>query len=308
MNFLDNIGVSFKANYLVQGDNKEKCLFSKKNKIKNIELYVRKDGKDFSVESIFDTYNGNVIFNFPAININLENLNTIESNFQKILKYNIKSIIIKASSLTMEDYEWSTNEEQLEYISKIALGIATLASNRVQVFIENTKNYENSEGFFGQNLNQISDLLVYSRKTLVNNFKFSEDDANKYVKVCFNVSNFINDQSNDINKWFDVLNSNIGCIKYNDDENIETVSEIILSNCIKYNIDIPILLIEKIELEEIKPKYEKYYGYIKNFCIKNNLNLNEEVNEDGFTNIVVISMIVLTILIGILMVYVKFNS
>ena len=68
---------------------KEKCLFSKKNKIKNIELYVRKDGKDFSVESIFDTYNGNVIFNFPAININLENLNTIESNFQKILKYNI---------------------------------------------------------------------------------------------------------------------------------------------------------------------------------------------------------------------------
>lgn len=308
MNFLDNIGISFKANYLMQGDNKEKCSFSKKNKIKNIELYVRKDGKDFSVDSIFDTYSGNVIFNFPAININLENLNTIESNFQKILKYNVKSIIIKASSLTIEDYEWSTNEEQLDYISKIALGIATLASNRVQVLIENTKNYESSDGFFGQNLNQISDLLVYSRKTLVNNFKFSEDDANKYVKICFNVSNFITEKNNDINKWFDVLNSNIGCIKYNDDENVEKISDIILSNCIKYNIDIPILVIEKIELEEIKSKYEKYYMYIKGFCQKNNLILTEEINEDGFTNIVVISMIVLTILIGILMVYVKFNS
>ena len=300
MNFLNNIGISFKANYLIQGDNKERSNISKKCNIPNIELNIREDGKNSDIESVFNTYSGNVIFNIPTVNVNLGNLSDVQKTIQKLLKYNIKLVIIKTSNLTMEDYEWSTNEEQDEYISNISTAIATLASNKVVVAIENTNNY------YGQNLNQISDILVYSRKKLVNNFKFNESDANKYIKVCLNISNVLKSEE-DIEKWFNIFNSSIGCIKFNDDEKFNEISNMILNSCMTYNLDCPILLGEKVDIEEIPSKYDNYLKFVKDYSISRNIPIEEKLDEDGFTNIVVTSMIVITILIGILMVYVKFH-
>lgn len=309
MNFLNNIGISFKANYLIQGDNKERCNVAKKSDIPNIELFIREDGKDFDMESVFNTYKNNVIFNMPTININLGNLNDIDKILKLLLKYDVKLITIKASNLTMEDYEWSTDEEQSNYISNMSKAIATLASNKVTVAIENASYYGNSSGYYGQSLNQLSDILVYSRKVLVNDFKFSDKDANKYIKISFSVSNLLKNSSIDeIDKWFSIFNESIGCIKFNDDDKYNEVLNKILNNYMTYKLECPILLGENVDIEEIPMKYENYINFIKNYNIDKNIPMEKNLNEDGFTNIAVASMIVLTILIGILMIYVKFHS
>lgn len=306
MNLFKKIGISFEGNYLMQGTLEEKIKFSKKQNIFNIGLCIEKMDKNINFKKIFDTYNKNIIFSLPTINYDLNNLKEIENLLSKIL-YKVNMVITKPSNLILSEYDWSTDDEKRKKVLKIAKGIALIASKKIIVAIENYKSEK--EGYFGQNISHISDLLVYTRKILVEEYGFNESDASKYVKICINVDNVTkNSGISELNKWIDLFRESISCIKINDDKNLNAV----LEKYLEYNFDCPILFIEKGEIEEIPAKMGLFVDYINIFSKNNNLNIKNEINmkttvESGFTNIIVITMIVLTILIGILMIYVKFN-
>ena len=52
MDLINQIGISYKANYLVQGNQLERCKTSTKLQAYNTELQMRSDGKDFDITSI----------------------------------------------------------------------------------------------------------------------------------------------------------------------------------------------------------------------------------------------------------------
>ena len=80
MNLVDNIGISYRGDYIRQGSQIDKIKQAIKLKLNNVELYIRDDGKDFSIDNVSKGLNGNVCFHLPTISNNLSNLNFIIAN------------------------------------------------------------------------------------------------------------------------------------------------------------------------------------------------------------------------------------
>lgn len=310
MNLLDNIGIEFTSNYLVQGNNIDKVKTAKKSKINNIGFIVPNDKKDFDIDSIFNNYNKNVIVHLPTISYNLNNLKKINEFVQKLCLKNVKEVTINTSNLTMEEFEFSEFTEQKEYFSNIVTALATLASNKIIVGIENPMYLGNSSGHFGQDINHLTDIIVFTRKKLMIEFNFTEEEAIKYVGLNFNVSNlFKNSSVDEVNKWFSVFNKDIKSIKYNGSD-VDVLTNIVLDNCLKYNIDSTILVNEECELEEIFDKYKHIINLIKIFNKENNIEIEDEIviEENGYADAICVAIIVVTIVIAALMIYIKFRG
>lgn len=311
MDLINQIGISYRASYLLQGTQAERCKTSTKLQAYNTELKIRSDGKDFDIANILKDYRGNIIFNVPSINADLGNLKSICSKVKSLANNNVKMITINASNLSLDIFEWSTVEEQKKYFLNIVTSIATLASNKIIVALENMEPDNNNE-YFGSNIQQISDIIVYSKKVLIKDFGFNENDANKYIGLCLNIDKVINNENIDgIKKWFKVFNKNIRCIKISSN-NYENSLDIVLDECIKYGYGGPILLQTDKELEEIEPDYKYLDEKIRKLLQSNNMEISENkikpIDDAGYTNIIVLSIIVVTIFIAILMVLVKIKS
>lgn len=310
MDLINQIGISYKAGYLVQGTQAERCKTSTKLQAYNTELYMRSDGKDFDITNILKDYRGNIIFHIPTINIDLGNLNSINSKVKGLVNNNIKMVTINASNLSLEQFEWSTVEEQKKYFLNLITAVATLAANKIVVAVENTENGDN--GYFGSTITHLSDIIIHSKRLLVKDFGFSEEDSNEYIGLCLNISEILKTETIDeVKKWFKVFNKNIKCIKFMDD-NYEQVLNMILNECIAYNYEEPILLQTERELEEVCNYYKNFDEKVRNLLKKNNIDISENkiqpINDVGCTNIIILSIILITIFIAILMVLVKIKS
>jgi hypothetical protein len=308
MDLMNQIGISYNANYLLQGNQLDKCKTSTKLHANNTELELRSDGKDFDISSVLKIYKGNVIVHVPTINTSLSNIKNIEEKVKKLVSNNIKMITINSSNLSLSDFEFSTLEEQKQHFANLVAGIAKLASNKIIVAVENE--ISTDDGFFGGDLNQISDIIVYSRKVLVRNHNFTEAEASKYIGLCLNIDNVIKSEGKDsIYKWFKTFNKNIKCLKFSKDSNEDNL---VLNMIIDNKYDNPILFVSNKEIEELENDYLNFQNDVKKILKDNNLEISEykvnEVTDSGYTNILVLSIIVITIVIAILMVMVKLNS
>lgn len=306
MGLMDKLGISYKANYLVQGNQIERCNVSKKLGVSNTELMIRTDGKDSNLDNILKNYNGNIVFHLPAVNINLSNLDVVNDVAKKLKSHNVKLITIDASNLSLDLFEWSTLDEQKLYFLNMVTAIATIASNKIEVAIQNLSP-DDSETKYGSTMEQITDLLVYTKNMLVKDFGFKEEDANKYVGISLNVDNInlVNKNESIIN-YLEVFNNYIKCIKIHDIEKIEEVLKFIEDK------DIPIFMTTKSDLDEIENEYEEFKNVVIKYLEdkgeivkKTKKTVKKEKNNKGFSNIVIYTMIVLTIAIIILMFMVK---
>lgn len=317
MDIISKLGISYKASYLVQGNQLERCNTSKSLGVTNTELMIRTDGKDSDIDKIMKSYKGNIIFHIPAINPDLSNLDKTNELVRELKKKNIKLITIPASNLSLGLFEWSTLEEQKKYFLNIVTAIATLASNKIEVAIENL-NPNDKESKFGSSMNQITDTIVYARRLLVKDFGFKEDDAEKYVGIALNIDNISTFESKDaLQNYFEVFNSNIKLVKIKNMDNLE----MLLGTLKDFNKNVVVLMETKSELDDIKKEYKeltervnKYYGYEEKEEKPNKKNkpkkgvkngVKDTKNNDGFSNIIIVSMILTTIAIVILMFMVK---
>lgn len=313
MDLINQIGISYKAGYLVQGNQLDKCKTSTKLQAYNTEFQLRSDGKDFDIASILKDYRGNIIFHVPSVNTDLGNLKSLDTKVKKLVNNDIKMITINASNLTLDLFEWSTIEEQKKYFLNIVTAIATLASNRIIVAIENMANGEENS-YFGNNITQISDIIIYSKKLLMKDFGFSEDEVNKYIGLSLNIDNVIkNETITGIEKWFKVFSNDIECIKIsNKIDSYNEVLDMILNECIDKNYDGAILLQTEKELEEIGKDYKLLDQKVRDTLKKNGLeiasNKIKPIVDAGYTNIIIASIIVITIVIAVLMILVKIRS
>ena len=313
MNLVDNIGISYRGDYIRQGSQIDKIKQAIKLKLNNVELYIRDDGKDFSIDNVSKNLNGNVCFHLPTISNNLSNLNFINDIAIDLLKYNIKFITLDASTLLLDTFEFSTLEEQKNYIKNIASGIAKIASNNIVVAIENVNDYKGEE-LFGKNIENISDLVVYTKEILVNKYEFTREKADNIIGVSLNLRRMETGYEN----WFKVFKDIIKCIKLNNNfENIEYYEKI-FNLILNYNINVPIFLQTDSDIEEITNEYRKIIYLVTNKMENKPLNFIGfydidngkkdkyiKPSQSGFTNILVITMIILTIIIAILMFYVR---
>lgn len=313
MDLINQIGISYEAGYLVQGNQLERCKTSTKLQSYNTELQMRSDGKDFDISNILKSYRGNIIFHVPAINPNLSNLKVTEQKIRKLITNNINMITIDASNLSLDLFEWSTIDEQKKYFLNIVTGIATLASNKIVVAIENTN--DNLDGkTFGYSLNQVSDTIIYSRRLLVKDFGFTEEEASYYIGLCLNVDAAIKNEGFDsLDKWFKITNNNIKCIKFSKTENdYDNLIDKILEIAINNNYENPILFETKLELEMISSEYKYFEDKVKNKLKEKGMKVGaykiKPIVNTGFSNIIVISIIVITIVIAIMMVALKLKQ
>ena len=154
MEILSKLGISYKANYLVQGNQIERLNTSKKLKVLNTELMIRTDGKDSNIDSILKNYKGNIVFHLPAINPDLSNLNIVNDVVKKLKQSKVSLITIDASNLLLDLFEFSTLEEQKKYFLDMVTALATLISNKVEISIQNLKSNSDEDKFlFSLNLN-----------------------------------------------------------------------------------------------------------------------------------------------------------
>ena len=304
MNLLDNLGISYKANYLIQGNQIERCNTSTKLNVLNTELMLRTDGKDSNIDSILKSYKGNIIFHLPAINPDLSNLEVVNNVVKELKKHNIKLITIDASNLLLDLFEWSTVEEQKKYFLNMVTALSTIASNKIEVAVQNLKPND-VESKFGSKMSQITDLIVYSKRLLVKDFGFKEEEAEKYLGISLNVDNInIIDEKESIINYLEVFNNYIKCIKIHDDKYLNEVLEFVQDK------NIPLFMQTKSDLDEIEKEYSEFQNniinYMKNKGIEiKNIKSNLKNDNKGFSNIIIYTMIVLTIIIVVLMFMVK---
>ena len=188
MDLMENLGISYKANYLIQGNQIERCNVSNKLNVLNTELMLRTDGKDSNIDNILKNYKGNITFHLPAINPDLSNLDVVNNVVKTLKEHNINLITIEASNLLLDLFEWSTVEEQKKYFLNMVTAIATIASNKINVAIQNLKPND-KEPKFGCTMSQITDLMVYSKRLLVKDFGIKEEEADKLIGISLNVDN-----------------------------------------------------------------------------------------------------------------------
>lgn len=305
MDLMNQIGIAYKAGYLVQGNQLERCKTSNNLHANNTVLQIRSDGKNSDISSLSRIYKGNIIFHLPSINPDLSNLKIVEDLVKKIKETNSELVSINASNLSSDLFEWSTLDEQKKYFLNVVTSIATIASNKIEVAIENLKpNDVNS--MFGSNISQITDIVVYSRRLLVKDFGFNEEDAEKYIGISLNIDNIdLKDDSESILNYFEVFNDAIKLIKISNLNKLNDVLDIILEK----KANAPLFLQTTSELEEIKNEFEEFTNMIIEKSNENGITIEETINiksnNKGLSNIIIITMIALTIIIVALMFIVK---
>lgn len=321
MNLLENLGIYYSGSYINQGSIEEKCSKSNNLNIKYTELVLNTDGKDMSFDNISKIYNGQLIYHLPTININGSNLKDIRELLTYILKTNIKLLVINASTLLYETYDWSTEEEQQNYLKNMAKGIALIASNNIAVAIENT-DYLQDNLLFGKSATNISDLLVYSRNALVEEYNLTRENANNLIGISINIGNLkrTNEISN-LDNWFKIFYNDIKVIEIDNIENSIPLYNQLLDLIIQNNIDVPLLLDTNDDLENIDNQYNKFLYLTKNKLEGKPLNLDQyrnivsvdnkftiESSQRGYTNLIIVLIIILTTISAILMCFVKLGN
>lgn len=307
MNLLDNLGISYKANYLIQGNQIERCNTSNKLNVLNTELMLRTDGKDSNIDNILKYYKGNIVFHLPAINPDLSNLEVVNEVAKTLKQHNINLITIDASNLLLDLFEWSTVEEQKKYFLNMVTAIATIASNKINIAIQNLKPND-GETKFGSTMSQITDIMVYSKRLLVKDFGIKEEEADKLIGLSLNIDNInLIDEKESIINYLEVFNDYIRCIKMHDKIHLNEVLDYIKDK------DIPLFMQTKSDLDEIEIEYNDFQNSIIEYMNNNGLETSivkktkkhNNINNKGFSNIIIYTMIVLTIIIVVLMFIVK---
>ncbi len=321
MDLLKNLGISYRGDYITQGSINDKSKKSAQLNINNTEFMVRDDGKDNDFSNVSNIYDGNVIFHLPTINVSQSNLKEVKDTILELMKNNISLLTIDASTLLYETFDWSTSEEQQNYLKNMAKGIAALASNNIPIAIENT-GLDKNNPLFGKTITNISDLLVYSRNALVEQYDFTREKANSIIGISLNIGNIMKtSEIVDLGGWFKVFYNDIRCVKVKNIDNTIPLFNQLLDILINNNIDIPILLETKDEIEAIVNSYKKFEYLVKNKIEGKPMNLdgyqniiNSRYNEynynfnsaqSGYTNAVIICMILCTAIAAVLMVMIK---
>lgn len=301
MDLINKIGISYKAGYLVQGNQIERCKTSTQLNVNNTLLQIRSDGKNSDISSLSKVYKGDIIYHLPSINPDLSNLKTVDSLVKKIKETNSNVVSINASNLSSDLFEWSTLDEQKKYFLNVVTSIATIASNKVEVAIENLKpNDVNS--MFGSNISQITDIIVYARRLLIKDFGFNEEEAEKYIGVSINIDNInLEDDSESILNYFEVFNNAVKLVKISNLNNLNDLLDIMIDK----KCDCPLFLQTTSDLDEIKNEYDELKNMVIDKLNDNNMSVEETINikndNKGISNILIISMILLTIVIVVLM-------
>ena len=297
---LENVGISYNASYLLQGNQIERCKKSIDLNVKVTELLLRTDKKDCDIDNIKKVYKGKVLFHVPAINPDLANLKSVNELVRTLSENGIKMITINASNLSLDLFEWSTLEEQKKYFLNIVTAIATLASNKIEVAIDNLKHNE-SNTMFGSDIAQVTDIIVYSRKMLVKDFGFKEDVAEKYIGLSLNIDNIdVSSDKENLNNWFEVFNNSIKCIKISNLDNEKNI-KLITDMCKKNNYIV--LLKTESDIDEVDEQFVLLLNLmgvdinvIKESSIKTKIKDNSK-NNKKITNIIIALMIITTIII-----------
>lgn len=297
---LENVGISYNASYLLQGNQIERCKKSIDLNAKVTELLLRTDKKDCDIDNIKKVYKGKVLFHVPAINPDLANLKSVNELVRTLSENGIKMITINASNLSLDLFEWSTLEEQKKYFLNIVTAIATLASNKIEVAIDNLKHNE-SNTMFGSDIAQVTDIIVYSRKMLVKDFGFKEDVAEKYIGLSLNIDNIdVSSDKENLNNWFEVFNNSIKCIKISNLDNEKNI-KLITDMCKKNNYIV--LLKTESDIDEVDEQFVLLLNLmgvdinvIKENSIKTKIKDNSK-NNKKITNMIIALMIITTIII-----------
>ena len=317
MDLINQLGICFKGNYINQGSQSDKCKKAAQINANYAEFIIRNDHKDMDFKNLSNDYNKNIIFHLPTINVNQTNLKEIKDTFNILLKNNISLITIDASTLLYETFDWSTGEEQQNYLKNMARGIASLCENNIDIAIENTDK-EKDNLLFGKSVSNLSDLLVYTRNALVEDYNYTREQASKRVGISLNVGKLRNTNDIiDLSTWFKVFYNDIKVVKFSDlDNNIPQFNQL-LDFVLEMNLDVPIILETKKELEGISNEFKKFEflvnkklqnqslnfdGYVDIVDSRyNEFNYNLASAQSGYTNAVIIIMIILTITIAALM-------
>ena len=304
---LNNIGISYSGSYLLQGNQIERLKKSLELKANTTELLLRTDKKECDIDSLRKVYNGNILFHVPAINPDLANLKIVNEMVRNLKENKIELITINASNLSLDLFEWSTLDEQKKYFLNIVTAISTLASNKIEVAVDNIK-YEENNTLFGSNIAQMTDIIVYSRKMLVRDFGFREEEAEKYIGLSLNIDNIRTDSSKEsLENWMEVFSNSIKCIKIfnsNDTDKINKMLDIME----KDNKDYTILLSTNSDLDEINNGYINLINLIdkdSSIEIEEKNTVTDIKSDKQMTNYIILGMIIATIVIICMMFVLK---
>lgn len=304
---LNNIGISYSGSYLLQGNQIERLKKSLELKANTTELLLRTDKKECDIDSLRKVYNGNILFHVPAINPDLANLKIVNEIVRNLKENKIELITINASNLSLDLFEWSTLDEQKKYFLNIVTAISTLASNKIEVAVDNIK-YEENNALFGNNIAQMTDIIVYSRKMLVRDFGFREEEAEKYIGLSLNIDNIRTDSSKEsLENWMEVFSNSIKCIKISNTNDIDKINKM-LDIMEKDNKDYTILLSTNSDLDEINSGYINLINLIdkdSSIEIEEKNTVTDIKSDKKMTNYIILGMIIATIVIICMMFVLK---
>lgn len=304
---LNNIGISYSGSYLLQGNQIERLKKSLELKANTTELLLRTDKKECDIDSLRKVYNGNILFHVPAINPDLANLKIVNEIVRNLKENKIELITINASNLSLDLFEWSTLDEQKKYFLNIVTAISTLASNKIEVAVDNIK-YEENNNLFGSNIAQMTDIIVYSRKMLVRDFGFREDEAEKYIGLSLNIDNIRTDSSKEsLENWMEVFSNSIKCIKISNTNDTDKINKM-LDIMEKDNKDYTILLSTNSDLDEINSGYINLINLIdkdSSIEIEEKNTVTDIKSDKQMTNYIILGMITATIVIICMMFVLK---
>ena len=304
---LNNIGISYSGSYLLQGNQIERLKKSLELKANTTELLLRTDKKECDMDSLRKVYNGNILFHVPAINPDLANLKIVNEIVRNLKENKIELITINASNLSLDLFEWSTLDEQKKYFLNIVTAISTLASNKIEVAVDNIK-YEENNNLFGSNIAQMTDIIVYSRKMLVRDFGFREDEAEKYIGLSLNIDNIRTDSSKEsLENWMEVFSNSIKCIKISNTNDTDKINKM-LDIMEKDNKDYTILLSTNSDLDEINSGYINLINLIdkdSSIEIEEKNTVTYIKSDKQMTNYIILGMIIATIVIICMMFVLK---
>ena len=304
---LNNIGISYSGSYLFQGNQIERLKKSLELNANTTELLLRTDKKECDIDSLRKVYNGNILFHVPAINPDLANLKIVNEIVRNLKENKIELITINASNLSLDLFEWSTLDEQKKYFLNIVTAISTLASNKIEVAVDNIK-YEENNNLFGSNIAQMTDIIVYSRKMLVRDFGFREDEAEKYIGLSLNIDNIRTDSSKEsLENWMEVFSNSIKCIKISNTNDTDKINKM-LDIMEKDNKDYTILLSTNSDLDEINSGYINLINLIdkdSSIEIEEKNTVTDIKSDKKMTNYIILGMIIATIVIICMMFVLK---
>lgn len=304
---LNNIGISYSGSYLLQGNQIERLKKSLELKANTTELLLRTDKKECDIDSLRKVYNGNILFHVPAINPDLANLKIVNEIVRNLKENKIELITINASNLSLDLFEWSTLDEQKKYFLNIVTAISTLASNKIEVAVDNIK-YEENNNLFGSNIAQMTDIIVYSRKMLVRDFGFREEEAEKYIGLSLNIDNIRTDSSKEsLENWMEVFSNSIKCIKISNSNDTDKINKM-LDIMEKDNKDYTILLSTNSDLDEINSGYINLINLIdkdSSIEIEEKNTVTDIKSDKKMTNYIILGMIIATIVIICMMFVLK---